>query len=103
MSHCGFCVASLFTDPRVVKPEKRKKKRVMVPLRILEVAVTQCERFLSEREHEDIDRLDEVMGLMHCMLVNVLSFALTTVLSVFVCICFVFWYSSPERKQPSWA
>ena len=61
-----------FIDPRLTKPgEKKKKKRVLVPLRILETAVLQCERFLSEREHEDIDRQEEVMRLTHCMLLIV--------------------------------
>ena len=57
-----FCLPFLhFIDPRPAKPgEKKKKRRVLVPLRILEIAVRQCEKFLSEREHEDIDRLDEV-------------------------------------------
>ncbi|XP_025106336.1 tubulin glycylase 3C-like isoform X4 [Pomacea canaliculata] len=52
-----------FSDPAVLGTSRlfrqnrnRIKKRNPVPSRILELAIQECERFLGEREHEDIDR-----------------------------------------------
>ncbi|XP_076447647.1 uncharacterized protein LOC143284649 isoform X2 [Babylonia areolata] len=45
--------------PQQSKANEKKKKRVFVPLHILETAVSQCEKFLAERDHADIDRQDE--------------------------------------------
>ncbi|KAH9487791.1 Tubulin monoglycylase ttll3 [Bulinus truncatus] len=35
--------------------KKRKKIRAVIPVRVLETAVYQCEKFLASKDHEDID------------------------------------------------
>ena len=59
-----FYIFCFLSDPKLVAPNgKKKKKRVLVPLRILETALAQCEKFLAEREHEDIDKPDNEVSL----------------------------------------
>ncbi|KAI8782012.1 protein monoglycylase TTLL8 isoform X2 [Biomphalaria glabrata] len=42
-------------NPMGMTNKKRKKTRAIIPVRVLETAVYQCEKFLASKDHEDID------------------------------------------------
>lgn len=78
-----FNVACLFTvavstsrsdkSTSSFKKIMKKKKRVLVPLQCLERAIQQCERYLHEKEHDDIDVMadvspHQVVVVYHCLL-----------------------------------
>ena len=43
----------------------KKKKKVNVPITCLERAMTQCDKYIQERCHDDIDVLNDVSALSH--------------------------------------
>ncbi|KAL3852340.1 hypothetical protein ACJMK2_015997 [Sinanodonta woodiana] len=53
------------TPPPVPKVDhkKRKKKRVIVPLKCLDRAIGQCEKYLMQCDHDDIDEMNELYQL----------------------------------------
>lgn len=43
----------------------KKKKKVNVPITCLERAMTQCDKYIQERCHDDIDVLNDVSAISH--------------------------------------
>ncbi|CAL1531334.1 unnamed protein product [Lymnaea stagnalis] len=50
-----FGLISAPSNPQGMGRKTRRKNRAKIPVRVLETAVYQCEKFLASKDHEDID------------------------------------------------